>query len=112
MSNKLNMTGFEWMQAVRQENLDADLTDKQLDKLKGECTPGCKVKIYWVTEHGTNIIDEGYVFECPDMDADSGDCFVHVPNPDNPGGKDNADPEFIYMIALMQNPLCKKIVCI
>lgn len=111
MASKSTMTGFEWMQAVRQENLDADLSHKENDKLKGDCHPGCNVKIHWITEHGTKIIDEGYVFEGPGMDSESGDCFVHVPNPQNPAGKDNADPEFIYMIALMQNPYCKKIVC-
>lgn len=106
------MTGFEWMQAEREKNIDADLTAKQLDKLIGECRPGSKVKIHWVTEFGTKVVDEGYVFEAPDMDSESADCFVHVPNPENPGGKDNADPEFIYMISLIQNPYCKKIVCI
>lgn len=99
------------MASVRNENMDAELSDKDFGKLKGVCRPGCKVSIHWTTEHDTKIIDEGYVFEGPGMDSESGDCFVHVPNPQNPGGKDRADDEFIYMIQLMGNPYCNKIVC-
>lgn len=105
------MVGFEWLIAARQQNEDADLSDKEDDKLKGDCLPGCKVKIYWTTEFGTKVIDHGYVFIAPGMDAQMGDCFVHVPEPQNPGGKDKAEEEFIYMRTLMKNPFCTKIVC-
>jgi hypothetical protein len=105
------MNLFKQLEDLRNEYEDRELTNIESDKLNGECRPGCKVEIHWVTEYGTKIIDNGYVFVVDGMDAEIGDCFVHVPDPDNPGGKDVAPPEFTYMIALQTNPFVKKIVC-
>jgi hypothetical protein len=105
------MSLFKQLEDLRNEYEDRELTDSESDKLKGECRPGCKVDIHWKTDHGTKIIDSGYVFVVDGMDAEIGDCFVHVPSPDNPSGKDVAPPEFTYMIALQANPFVKKIVC-
>jgi hypothetical protein len=89
---------------------EADLTDDEFDKLRGDCHPGCKVRIYW--DKSTDVeYDEGYVFVGPDMWPDEGDCFVHIPNPENPGGIGHPGEEFAYMIDLMKNKLVTKIVC-
>lgn len=105
------MSIFKELEDLRNEYELLELTDSESNKLKGDCYPGCKVVIHWKPEHGAMIIDTGYVFVVDGMDAEIGDCFVHVPEPDNPSGKDIAPSEFTYMIALQANPLVKKIVC-
>ena len=99
--------GFEWLNAVREQYKYHELTDKQNNKLKGDCRPGSRIMIFW----DKDIIDIGYVFVAPGMDADLADCFVHVPNPQNPGGIGNTEEQFAYMITLMQNPFVKKLNC-
>lgn len=95
---------------LRKELFEADLTELELNKLRGNCRPGCKVRIYWDKQVDVEY-DEGYVFVGEDMICDEGDCFVHIPNPENPGGIGPAGEEFAYMIALMKNKLVSKIVC-
>ena len=102
---------FKGMEDLRRKYEDFDLSETECNKIKGDCHPGCQVEIHWVTEHGTKIMDRGYVFVLEGMDAEVGDCFVHVPYPNNPGGKDTAPGEWTYMIALQANQYCKKIVC-
>ena len=105
------MSLFKQLEDLRNGYEDRELTVSESYKLVGDCYPGCKVVIHWATEHGTKIVDNGYVFVVDGMDAEIGDCFVHVPMSDNPSGKDVAPPEFTYMIALQANPFVKKIVC-
>lgn len=109
----INTNPFNDLVNKRIELHEAELTDEQCNKLKGDCYPGCKVRIYWDKSiTGAVFYDEGYVFVGEDMDyADEGDCFVHVPNPDNPGGIGPAEPEFKYMIELLLNPLVIKVQC-
>lgn len=106
----INMNGFEELIKLRERDEGIDLTQEQNNKLIGECVPGCRVEIYWTGED--KIIDEGYVFVVDGMDADIGDCFVHIPHPENPGGKDAAHGRWTYMITLMSNHLVEKIVCL
>lgn len=104
------MSIFKELEDKRNKWLDYDLTETQLDKLIGECKPGCKVEIYWGKEYD-GIIDEGYVFIVDGMDADLGDCFIHVPQQDNPEGKEKGEPEWDYGVALLANEYCIKIIC-
>jgi hypothetical protein len=101
---------FKEIRELRNEWVDKELSIEAYNKLKGECRPGCKVEIYWNKDY-EGIIDEGYVFVVDGMDADLGDCFIHIPEQDNSGGKDKGEPEWDYMIRLMDNPYCEKIIC-
>lgn len=98
---------FKELRDLREKWENYDLTEQQINKLKGDCDPGCTVNIYW----NNGSIDCGYVFIVDGMDAEIGDCFVHIPQPDNPGGKDVAPPEWAYMINLMTNDLVEEISC-
>lgn len=105
------MAIFKELADLRSKWEDHELTQDECDKLRGDCHPGCRVRIYWETGYGDKYHDDGYVFTVDGMDADIGDCFVHVPRPENPGGKGAADPEWTYMVMLQANPYCTKIVC-
>lgn len=102
---------------LRKKHELSDLTDEQWDKLQGECIPGCRISIYWKrSEEGIKhdfdqVIDKGYVFILPGMDASIADCYFHIPEPENPGGKDQAPEEFGYLVCLLQNPLVEMISC-
>lgn len=90
---------------------DHNITDDEGKKLWGTCRPGCKVKVYWIKEY-SEIIDEGYIFTAPGMDAELGDAFIHIPHPQNPEGHGAVDEEYVYVLALMANKYCKRIECI
>ena len=101
---------FSSLKEARDKWNDLELTTEQYAKVLGDSEPGCKVEIHWNLPDD-KIIDVGYMFCVDGQDYDIGDCFIHVPKPDNSGGKDRADPEWIYMIALMANEYCEKIIC-
>lgn len=101
---------FKELSDRRKEWIDYDLSEVELDKLKGECKLGCRVKIYFQGEYD-GIVDEGYVFALDGMDADLGDCFVHIPEQDNSSGKDKGEPAWEYMIELMTNDYVQRIEC-
>lgn len=101
---------FKELHELREKWQDYDLSDKEFVKLEGEPKPGCKVEIHWGKDY-EGIIDDGYIFVVDGMDADICDCFIHVSEQDNSGGKDRGEPEWDYMIQLMANEYCKKIVC-
>lgn len=92
-----------------------ELSDEQWAKLEGRPEPGGAIKIQWKKYPGNEefdpIIDEGYIFVLPDMDASACDCYFHVPHPDNSGGMDNAPEEFGYLIQLLTNEQVDKITC-
>jgi hypothetical protein len=105
------MAAFQDLEKLRKQGEEIELTDEQLAKFQGDCYPGCKVRIYWETGYGDKYTDDGYVFVVDGMDAEIADCFIHVPDPENLGGKDRADPEWVYMTTLLANPYVTKIVC-
>jgi hypothetical protein len=90
-----------------------DLSDEQWGKLQGEPNPGCGIRIQWKKYPGNEkfdpVIDEGYIFILPGMDASICDCYFHIPNPDNSGGKGDAPEKFGYLIELMTNEFVEKI---
>lgn len=98
---------FKELRELRDRWQDYELTNQQLDKFKGDCNPGYMVNIFW----NNGSIDSGYVFIVDGMDAELGDCFIHVPQPDNPSGKDVAPPEWGYMIALLANEMVEEVSC-
>lgn len=88
-----------------------DLTDEHWDKISGEIEAGSKVAIHWKGVDGEfdPIEDTGYVFELPFSDSGCYDFFVHIPQPENPGGKDNCAAEWIHLYKLLDMELVKKI---
>jgi hypothetical protein len=101
---------FQELEDLRNKWLDHDLPSEAYDKLIGECKPGCQIEIHWTNDY-EGIIDYGYIFTLDGMYADIGDCFIHIPEQDNSTGKDRGEPEWDYMIRLMDNPYCKQIIC-
>ena len=101
---------FKEMEELRNKWQDFELTDEQNDKLKGDCQPGCRITIYWRND-AKGYVDHGYTFSLAGMDHELGDCFVHVPQTDNWGGKEAGRPEWGYLIALQANKFVEKIVC-
>ncbi len=87
---------------------DIELLDSELNKLKGLPFPGATVNIFW-THWETDMYDVGYLFLLPFSDADIDDYFIHIPRPENPGGKDTAHPEWIHINKLLKNEYCKEI---
>lgn len=89
---------------------DIELTDQESGKLKGMPFPGATVNIYWNSPD--NIVDTGYLFLLPFADRDIDDYFIHVPKPENPGGKENSEPEWAHINKLLKNDYCKKIIVV
>lgn len=81
---------------------DYDPTDKEWGKLDPDIEPGDRIEILWSDELD-NMVDDGYVFELPWCYSDSGDFFVHIPEPNNPDGKDIPGPEWKHVRELMNN---------
>lgn len=104
------MDVFEELRHKRKEYIDYDLSENEIAKLNGECKAGCRVKIFFCGEY-EGIVDEGYVFVLDGMDADIGDCFIHIPEQDNSSGKDRGEPAWEYMIQLMTNDYVLRIEC-
>jgi len=98
------------LQKLLEENQYSELTDEQLEKIKGECVLGAKVLIKW---KGRTFLDKGYLFATPEMDDDPDmmDFLVHVPNPDNEDGMDNAPAEWTHINCLLMNDECVSIKC-
>ena len=72
---------------------------------------GDTVSIEWMGEELEGVIDYGYVFGWPDIEPDDANMggVVHIPNPQNPGGMDRADPEWLTLYELATNPLVKQV---
>jgi hypothetical protein len=104
------MTVFKELEKLRKEGEEIELTEQQIAKIHGDCCAGAKVKIFWNGEID-HLMDEGYIFVLDGMEADIADCFIHVPNPGNPGGKDKAPGQWVYMATLLTNQYLVKIVC-
>lgn len=83
-------------------------TREQQQKLKGQPRPGSHVLIYW---RSTAIVDRGYILTLPGHEPE--DVWiggvVHVPHPDNPGGKDSIGPIWNTLDELLQNEQVTKI---
>jgi len=94
----------------RQKMLEADITDKHFDKLKGEETEaGSRCEIIW-NDWGTDYPDSGYLFDLPIGNAsDEGDIFIHIPKPQNPVGMDTPPAVFLHLHYLMTNDQVKSI---
>jgi hypothetical protein len=88
---------------------DIELTDNESAKLKGMPYPGATVNIFW-THWENDTFDVGYLFLLPFSDSDIDDYFIHIPRPENPGGKDTAHPEWIHINKLLKNEYCKNII--
>lgn len=86
---------------------DIELSDDELDKLKGDPKPGKWINIYWIKDDEypefDRIVDEGYLISLPISDESVNDYFVHIPNPDNSSGIGDADPEWIHINCLLKN---------
>lgn len=82
--------------------IGADLPHGHFKKLN----PGDKLKIHWA-----DYYDVGYIFTLPGFEGNdvwmAG--IVHIPNPSNPGGKDNLEPVWITLNDLLENELIKRI---
>lgn len=90
---------------------DIELNNDESSKLRGMPYPGAKVKIEWVSENGKPLcIDSGYLFLTPFQDDGIDDYFIHVPRPDNPGGKDSVEPEWSHINKLLKNKYCRSII--
>ena len=72
---------------------------------------GDTVAIEWGGELLEGVTDYGYVFCWPDIEADDANMggVIHIPYPENPGGKDRADAEWVTWYELGVNPLVKKV---
>ena len=106
---------FKELEDLRKEYDLVEISDEQLAKYEGLCVPGCHVEIHWDGGESDghkfdDIVDHGYVFVVDGMDAESGDAFVHIPEPDNSGGKDRAHDEWTYVNFLLVNERCKKVI--
>lgn len=71
---------------------------------------GDTVAIEWLGDM-EGVTDYGYVFCWPDNEEDDANLggVVHIPYPQNPGGKDRADAEWVTLYELGSNPLVKKV---
>ena len=98
------------LQKLIEEYQYAELTDEQMEKVKGELAVGTKVSIKW---KGRNYTDKGYLFATPEMDEDPElfDFLVHVPKPYNEDGMDTAPAEWTHINCLLMNNECLSIKC-
>ncbi len=68
---------------------------------------GAPIIIIW-KGLGEDFPDEGYLFIPKNKDED--DMMYHIPNPQNPGGKDSVDPEWGLFRKLLKNNQVAKII--
>lgn len=90
-------------------NGSADGEDPDYSKLE-DVEYGDTVAIEWSGELA-GVTDYGYVFCWPDNEEDDANLggVVHIPYPQNPGGKDRANAEWVTLYELGVNPLVKKV---
>lgn len=110
-ARKVGMTERRvWENFERQTGM-ADGPEPDFDKLLSDLKYGDIVAITWKPdgreEEFGALMDYGYVFAWPGRDegrdANMGG-IIHVPDPQNPGGKDRADPEWVTLYELLTNP--------
>lgn len=90
---------------------DIDLTEQEQCKLYGMPHPGATISIQWQDEKGNDVcVDTGYMILLPFQDEHIDDYFIHVPEPDNPGGIGNAEPEWAHINKLLKNKLVKHLI--
>lgn len=97
------------------ENLDiqrgvSDGPDPDYSKLD-DVEYGDTVAIEWQGELLEGVTDYGYVCGYPGVeggDANMGG-VVHIPDPQNPGGKDRAHPQWVTLYELGTNPMVKRV---
>ena len=87
----------------REEALNEEVS---FDKFDGMPFSGAKIKIKW---KGRSNTDEGYLFALPINDIDIDDYFVHVQNPDNEDGMDDAPPVWLHLWDLLNNDRVKSV---
>lgn len=97
-----------FLETARLISLNEKLSDEHWSKLKCDLEPGRWVAIFW-KDYGRNEHDVGYLLSTPECYIDEADCFVHIPNPINPDGKDEAPPTWIHLHDLMRNELVTSI---
>ena len=71
------------------------------------CRFGDKVRIYWDVD-GERFSDIGYLTTIPFVLEEEEPEFsgvIHIPNPQNPGGMENANGEWISVYDAISNPL-------
>lgn len=83
--------------------------EKFLEKLVGDPQPGDKIQIRWKERKAT---DYGYIFTLPGMDAEQLECLVHVPQPDNSDGMDNAEEVYSNLLTLLSFDILESILII
>lgn len=90
---------------------DAEYSDKELEKLVGNPSAGCKVVVKWGGGMLKDVEDDGYCFSLPMCDEDYWmyDFFVHIPSPENPGGIGDIEGQFLHIGDLIKNKLVKTI---
>lgn len=86
-----------------------EVSSKDRRKLIGTPAPGKKVKLFW-HGWGNKIHDEGYLFQIKECDDYVESFFIHVPNPQNPEGIGDVEPEFHHINELLSNTYLTKIV--
>ena len=82
-------------------------TREQQQKLAGTPQPGSRVHIHWKSE----AVDRGYILTLPGHEPRDV-CIggvVHVPQPDNPGGKDSIGPIWETLDDLLRNEQVERI---
>jgi hypothetical protein len=88
-------------ESAKEEEWDEpeDIIESSWDKMKFKVNPGDSILIHWDDIEP----DIGYVFTLPGQVVDEADFFIHVPNPRNPSGKDNAPEVHIHISKLLNN---------
>lgn len=91
------------------QNGSADGEDADYEKFP-DVEYGDTVAIDWQGDL-EGVTDHGYVFCWPDNEEDDANLggVIHIPYPQNPGGKDRANAEWVTLYELATNPLVKKV---
>jgi hypothetical protein len=110
MTHQLNLVESQVWKNLEIQRGNADGPDTDFDKLD-DVSFGDTVAIDWQGELD-GITDYGYVFGWPGID-ESGDAnlagIIHIPYPQNPGGKGNSPSEWATLHDLSLNPLVKRV---
>lgn len=108
---KYNNVRSEINELLNQRELYIYDTDNEyFNKLEGgNCEVGSLCEIIWRDKKNR---DYGYLFDLPSNNPplDEYDVFVHIPNPDNSDGGDEALPVFKHLSSLLKNNFVEKII--
>ncbi len=80
------------------------------ERLVGSPEPGSLLSITWSDPLLHDVEDTGYIFATPESSPQDFNFFVHVPRPENPGGKDSVEPIWEHLYDLLDNPEVKQVI--